>query len=82
MLVWDCEHMATSFPATDEIQAVHVGVTAAITDNGTLAAPAGPTSLFGLSIADTLVLSVFSAVYEIAVILLRIRSKLSTGVPQ
>lgn len=71
--------MATTFaPPTDEL-GVNASLTAAIPENhgfGGTAWTANPSS-FG--IADTLVLSVFSAIYEFAVVLLRLRSRVSSA---
>ena len=61
-------------PASQQITALNVGITAADKRFPLLgASPARP------RLADTLILSAFSVVYEMAVVLLRVRSKLMTG---
>jgi hypothetical protein len=65
--------MATFAPATDKLNLMNARLTATVLDHGSLAANSG---LADAPIADTLVLSLFSVVYELAVTLLRVRSRL------
>ena len=74
--------MATFAPATDELKVMNAGLTGTAPATGGVAAARWPTAWRGLSIADTLVLSVFSVVYEVAVTLLRFRSRLLAGSPR
>jgi hypothetical protein len=62
----------------DKLDLTSGGLAVAATDDVGRFGTARATTL----IIDTLVLSVFSVVYEIAVILLRIRSRLSAGAPR
>ena len=55
---------------------------ATVTDSTVFAGDSWPTTLSEPKIADTLVLSVFSVAFEIAVFLLRIRSRLSASFPR
>ena len=52
---------------------------APVTDSTTYAGDSWPTNLSEPKIADTLVLSVFSVAFEMAVFALRIRSRLSAN---
>jgi hypothetical protein len=56
---------------------MNAAIGATVTDSTAFAGEAWPTALSEPRIADTLVLSVFSVAFEVAVFLLRIRSRLS-----
>jgi len=65
-------------PASQQITAMNIGVTAAADKSFPLLGA----SLARPRLADTLILSAFSVVYEMAVILLRVRSRLMAGFSQ
>lgn len=74
--------MATFAPATDQLKIMNAAMGASVTDGTAYAGDSWGTDLSEPKIADTLVLSVFSVAFEIAVFLLRIRSRLSASIPR
>jgi len=75
-------YMTTFATTTDGLKVMSTGLTATVTDNGGYIGTAWATTIGDLRITDTLVLAVFSVVYEIAVVLLRFRSRLSASSPR
>jgi hypothetical protein len=74
--------MATFAPATEQLKIMNTAMGATVTDSTAYAGDPWRTTLSEPKIADTLVLSVFSVAFEIAVFLLRIRSRLSSSSPR